>query len=438
MKKAIILIFLLFLITEFTFAHDGELHKYIVYRAYQLLEKRYVEAGGNPQDLQEMRSKVLNTDGTQCNEDNDPNHPIVRGARQEDETDPIYGFEGVALVTSTHFWKADDGDSKLNWLNLTPNAYMKSKAYLFSNVKNYTWVVYIEKNIGIVRIAIPYIYSIKTSLIDFYNTGICVRAPIYGVEIPPYIISEVTTYPDYKRVSYEILGRAAHLLADMSVPAHAHIDLHIPILNPDTYEQDYMKDHGKEISTTDDNLINDDGFMPFLVNNYTDATIMKTLYYTMNQLSSHFPSNDVGGNNIVNNHTVLIDQKFNAWGTPISFQSTEMEDIAKKTFNFCIGETATLFYWFGIRTGMFQTQIKDMNFNCAIPNPTLTIHTDNSITLLPGFEFMGTDMLLTTVPKSSTNGISYIPPVPDYAPNTTIVLDSIPQNLPVDTIYVNE
>ncbi len=42
------------------------------------------------------------------------------------------------------------------------------------------------------------------------------------------------------------------------------------------------------------------------------------------------------------------------------------------------------------------------------------------------------------LPKSSTNGISYIPPVPDYAPNTTIVLDSIPQNLPVDTIYVNE
>ncbi len=157
----------------------------------------------------------------------------------------------------------------------------------------------------------------------------------------------------------------------------------------------------------------------------------------MNQLSSHFPSNDSIGNNVVDNHTVLIDQKFNSWGTPISFQYSVMEDIANKTFNFCVGATATLFYWFGIRTGMFQTQIKDMNMNCAIPNPTLTIHADNSITLLPGFEFAGTEMLLTTAPKSSTNGINYIPPVPNYVPNTTIVLDSLPQNIPVDTIYVN-
>jgi len=91
-----------------------------------------------------------------------------------------------------------------------------------------------------------------------------------------------------------------------------------------------------------------------------------------------------------------------------------------------------------VERGMLQTQIKDMDFNCKIPNPTLTIHADNSITLLPGFEFTGTDMLLTTAPKSSTTGINYISPVPEYAPNTTIFLDSIPQNLPVDSIYVVE
>ncbi len=137
MKKAIILIFLLFLIAELTFAHDGEIHKYIVFRAYQLLEKRYIEAGGNPQDLQEMRSKVLNNDGTQCNENNDPNHPIIRGAFREDVTDPIYGYLPI-LLTQTHFWKADDGDSQQNFGSID-NAFMKSKAYLFSYGNNYKW-----------------------------------------------------------------------------------------------------------------------------------------------------------------------------------------------------------------------------------------------------------------------------------------------------------
>ena len=435
MKKAIILIFLLFLITEFTFAHDGEIHKYIVYRAYQLLEKRYIEAGGSPQDLQEMKSKILNSDGTQCNENNDPNHPIVRGAFQEDVDDPIYHYIKGVTVTQTHFWNADEGENQLNWITDKPNAYMKTKAYIFSNEKNYTWKVVFFSFVYLP--VVEYIYSINTSLIDFYLTGVCERNLIAASLL---INSETVTYNDAKRVSYEILGRVAHLLADMSVPAHTLNDDHFNILgigDPDPYEYLYFRVEGKKLFITEDNLINDDGFMPFLVNNYNDATIMKTLYYTMNQLSSHFPSKDKSGNNTVPANTDLIEQKLIAWGTPKSFQSTDMIDIAKKTFNFCVGATATLFYWFGIRTSMLQTQIKDMNFNCSLPNPTLTIHTDNSITLLPGFEFTGTDMLLTTEPKASS-GSKIISVSPEYAPNTTIVFDSIPQNIPVDTIYVND
>lgn len=246
-----------------------------------------------------------------------------------------------------------------------------------------------------------YLYYINSSLVDFYNTGLCKRIEtnnIFGSFID-------IVHPNSKNISYEILGRAAHLLADMSVPAHVH---------------------------------NDDGFMPFLVNNYPDATIIKTLYYTMNQISSHFASDDKDGNNFLPEITNHILQKFDVWGQPLTHPASLIDqiDIAKKTYHFCIGATATLFYWFGLRTGMFQTQIKDLNFNCKILNPTLTIHADNSITLLPGFEFKGTDMLLTTEPKTST-GRRVISVTPEFAPNTTIVLDSLPQNLPIDTIFIN-
>lgn len=427
MKKAIILIFLLFLIAELTFAHDGEIHKYIVFRAYQLLEKRYIEAGGNPQNLQEMRSKVLNNDGTQCNENNDPNHPIIRGAFREDVTDPIYGYLPI-LLTQTHFWKADDGDSQQNFGSID-NAFMKSKAYLFSYGNNYKW--YEREYILYVILHREYLYYINSSLVDFYNTGLCKRIEtnnIFGSFID-------IVHPNSKNISYEILGRAAHLLADMSVPAHVHIDSHG---DPEPYEKVYMKNNGKNLSTTTEDLINDDGFMPFLVNNYPDATIIKTLYYTMNQISSHFASDDKDGNNFLPEITNHILQKFDVWGQPLTHPASLIDqiDIAKKTYHFCIGATATLFYWFGLRTGMFQTQIKDLNFNCKILNPTLTIHADNSITLLPGFEFKGTDMLLTTEPKTST-GRRVISVTPEFAPNTTIVLDSLPQNLPIDTIFIN-
>lgn len=50
---------------------------------------------------------------------------------------------------------------------------------------------------------------------------------------------------EQKKEAYEILGHTVHLIQDMSVPAHTHIDLHGPGSNED-YE-DYVKNHSNII-----------------------------------------------------------------------------------------------------------------------------------------------------------------------------------------------
>ncbi|MBI1733222.1 MAG: S8 family serine peptidase [Gammaproteobacteria bacterium] len=66
-----------------------------------------------------------------------------------------------------------------------------------------------------------------------------------------YFDQGVTNYRNGKPgLAYYYLGRVAHYLTDMTVPAHAHADGHIEIINPDTYE-DYMGDHYHEYTYLD-------------------------------------------------------------------------------------------------------------------------------------------------------------------------------------------
>ena len=432
MKKIFILPVLLFTFVS-SYAHDGEIHKYIVFRAYQMLERRYIEAGGNPQDLQEIRSKIINTDGTQCNLDNDNNHPIVKGSFQEDKTDPIY-FKWEDAATFTHFWKADDGDYQKNWI-VFPNALMKTYAYLFSNGGIYRWTVFLKNREGGES---TYEYIQNSDLIQFYLTGSCKRI-YYNVVLWTKIYHgdfQTVVYPEAKRLSYEILGRTAHLLADMSIPAHVHIDSHpADFGDADEYEYNYMRDVADSLFADPENLVNDDGFMPYLVEQ-NNRTFIRTLFYTMNQVTSHFSSNDKDGNNNVSNATMLIDQKLNAWGAAETKPTKDVQNTATKTFNFCVGATATLFYWFGINTGMLKTKIKDQYFNTPIPNPTLLIYSDNSINLQPGFEFSGKEMLLMTG-NATGGGRRNVPQEIDLLPDAPFMVDSIMHNIPCDTIYIN-
>ena len=193
----------------------------------------------------------------------------------------------------------------------------------------------------------------------------------------------------------------------MSVPAHTHLDPHPNICahvwngikyvlnceksynNNDTYE-DYIKfniNYDASIKYGEENCVisGDDGFMPYITC-FNDYDAMYYLFHTMNQITQHFPSDDIeGNNNLPLDSNELIVQKLSAWGDPPT--SVNSIDIADKTLNFCVGATASLFYWFGIRAGKLKTEINYQQLGCEISNPTFTIKSTDTITLLPGFEF---------------------------------------------------
>jgi hypothetical protein len=118
---------------------------------------------------------------------------IAYGAWEEDEVDFVFGYAGP-YKTIPHFWDADGGPSDpvtLKWAGLEPwpNAWQKI-SYM---------------NIGDYEPISP--YGLWDQALLYYRSGNKVQA-------------------------YSLLGHIAHLIEDMSVPAHVHEDFH----DSDIYE----------------------------------------------------------------------------------------------------------------------------------------------------------------------------------------------------------
>ena len=90
--------------------------------------------------------------------------------------------------------------------------------------------------------------------------------------------------PDTKATAYWYLGRIAHLLADVSVPAHVHNDIHIPIIDPDSYE-DFMTTN---FANWDHNSANQLSPIP-------ETSNLDELFQNLAQRAQYFPSNDSNG-----------------------------------------------------------------------------------------------------------------------------------------------
>ena len=173
---------------------------------------------------------------------------VKYGSSDEDNTDHVYGQTGW-MTTVTHFWDADDADDdNLTHLDVIipitcPNAWTKIKVYL-------NWS------------ADEYLYGNRTK-------------------------------------AYLFLGHMCHLLADMGVPAHVHLDAHA--IDDDCYE-DWMSDGGYTHWGAADALAAG-GLVPVPegalaqihagVNLYWPEDPMASLYYLMyttNQVSDWFAS----------------------------------------------------------------------------------------------------------------------------------------------------
>jgi hypothetical protein len=89
--------------------------------------------------------------------------------------------------------------------------------------------------------------------------------------------------PDTRARAYWYLGRVAHLLADVSVPAHVHDDAH-PTYNTDSYE-DYVPGH------LTGNWLTSARALPALTYNTRSE-----LFFNLAQRTQYFPSDDKNGN----------------------------------------------------------------------------------------------------------------------------------------------
>ncbi|GAB3721224.1 hypothetical protein GCM10027594_01560 [Hymenobacter agri] len=192
-------------------------------------------------------------------------------------------------------------------------------------------------------------------------------------------------------VALQLLGRVAHLLGDMSVPAHVHVHLHpCPAGQPDYYENNMggvWYDNNGIFDCEDDpggtypaqqwtagtaaqtgGLLQEIQCMP------TDMDRMRYLFYTTNQLADFFSSgvNEPwffdqdwrGFGPSWNNTTLWLGNDYLPNGTNPYLAARyaalthedhiKYRDVANETFNFSIRAVASLFQWFSVNAGLMQ------------------------------------------------------------------------------------
>jgi len=162
--------------------------------------------------------------------------PIVEGASHEDVFDHIYDRTD-ACVTITHFWDPDNGDDTKN---------------------GKVWTAFCEE----------------------WNAWVKARQ-LWGMALGEYYTGDFGT-------AYEYLGHVAHLLSDLTVPAHAHQDSHV---YPDEFDDNYMDYDRAQLSG--DELAGLLALGPVVIPEGKPE--LYYLFYTTAQVGDFYASDDVAG-----------------------------------------------------------------------------------------------------------------------------------------------
>jgi PKD repeat protein len=182
---------------------------------------------------------------------------IKHGSRHEDEYDHVYDT-GSPCQTITHMWDADAGLDDLNeeWPCYGTNSWQKAQR-------------------------------------------------LWGLALGEYSSGD-------KSRAYEYLGHVAHLLMDMTVPAHAHKDYHVSFYEDDSYEQ-WMTVDNAQLTQLEKDWLSLVG--PFEIPEpYRTSNPLFYLFYTANQLGDFFPSDEVDGNMVINYPEDWVTQVYAALG----------------------------------------------------------------------------------------------------------------------------
>ncbi len=211
-------------------------------------------------------------------------------------------------------------------------------------------------------------------------------------QVPYYVHLEAEDWKNLMKQlggteEYAYLGRLAHLLSDMCVPTHAHCDIHgmVPKLDSgrkkdfDQYEGwnvsgimgtkgGYLTYHNA-IRWTSADVAKVYGYKLIpLPSDVNDSDFLYDLFYTANQVTSMFPSNDVDGNFIANPEHPFAEYPFiiemqgrilEMCDGSTDFQkcsgqeltAEELDRIQAICMPMAIRAVATLLYWWGYHYG---------------------------------------------------------------------------------------
>jgi len=239
-KNLFLFFFFNFVLTIQVFSHDPDVHKYIVWHAWELVkDQRNV-------DYTAMNSRIGPWWLGWYNDGDWYRGYVVTGAFREDQYDVMYGY---SQTTSTHFWDPE-------WLFCDPdpdNPKFRPVGYCYENslvkAKNYwrgkkfandDWLGISVPVISGPNISSPGNYILTLRYDDlgnvYKNNQIYVvsssRSPyiIWNNYDPPRPLLDFTlqggTRGRLENICWEIVGRICHLLGDAGVPAHTHNDPH--------------------------------------------------------------------------------------------------------------------------------------------------------------------------------------------------------------------
>ncbi len=212
------------------------------------------------------------------------------------------------------------------------------------------------------------VYAFNQSLPNFYLNG-GIKKELHYSNIGPFTFGP--SYDGYninwnletrKKISYNLLGRICHLLADMSVPAHVHGTLHVPCAD-DAYEDWMIYDEGKIQYWNADKVYEERGgfINPYCSAEHGFYSPIDFLFYTMAQITQHYASRAVNGNDNYNHNIGEIKSILDTYGdvgptttNGMMYNTDNMNGIRETTIPYLIRATAGLFYWFLVETGYMQ------------------------------------------------------------------------------------
>lgn len=277
---------------------------------------------------------------------------VQAGSFIEDNREILYSFGDCFIwdngcdkgFTSTHFWDGDINDN-FKWVitchksGITcrceyQNAFRKALYYWNGDLTNNRWLVLCQPVFNWAyqgyKIGLRVKFKANTTISDVYKNpdnlivaSAWCELPGDPLHIPKLIFINIPSdksvisflsdncdqgtldvnalKEQIKGICWELIGRICHLYEDMGTPAHAHNDAHggweIDCLGGDDwYERDYLPIHFQDVNWQD--ALNTGGPVNLNLLQYP----LRTSMYIMNQIGDRFPSNDVNGDNIIDNN----------------------------------------------------------------------------------------------------------------------------------------